>query len=43
MTQFYLDTQSFTLLQSSVENKNDVRFTMVSLVYKNNSMVSNFY
>ena len=43
MTQVYLDTHSFTLLRSSVETKNDVRFTMVSLGYKNNAMESKFY
>ena len=40
LTQVYLNTQSFTLLQSSVENKNDVRFTVVLLGYKNNAMAS---
>ena len=42
MTQVYLDTQSFKPLQSEVQNKNDVRFTMVSLGYKNNEMASKF-
>ena len=38
-----LDTQSFTLLRSSVENKNEVRFKVVWLGYKNNAITSRFY
>ena len=30
-------------MRSPVENENDVRFTMVSIGYKNNPMSSNFY
>ena len=49
MTQAYLDIQSFTFLRYSVDNKNDFRFTMVSLMvsiyngYRNNTIVANFY
>ena len=31
------------LLRSSVENKDDITFTMVSVGYKNNAVASKFY
>ena len=43
LTQTNIYTQSLTLLRSSDENKNDVRFIMVSLGYKNNARTSKFY
>ena len=43
LTQTNIYTQSLTLLRSSDENKNEVRFIMVSLGYKNNARTSKFY
>ena len=39
----YFNTHSSTFLRSLIENKNDVRFTMVSLGYENNTKPSKFY